>query len=43
MLKLVNSDGEHLMSLHDDGTEDIKDMKLKEQMEDGKSKIDEDK
>ncbi|WP_422661687.1 hypothetical protein ACK8P5_26555 (plasmid) [Paenibacillus sp. EC2-1] len=35
MLKIKNASGEELMTLHDDGTEDIKDQKLKEQMEQG--------
>lgn len=36
MLKLVNSEGNELLRLNDDGTEEIKDKKLKEQMEQGK-------
>lgn len=36
MLKIVNSNGENLMTLHDNGQEDIKDQKLKEQFEQAK-------
>jgi hypothetical protein len=43
MLKIKNADGDELMRLHDDGTEEFKDKKFEEQYKEAGRKVNEKK